>query len=71
LPTDRACLLKVALLGVGAGKDGVTLDASPQVRGMAELDRPERELLSLSRAIEVAEATRKVPGERALVELDP
>jgi hypothetical protein len=38
LATDRTCLIKVALLGVGAGKDGVTLDASPKVRGMAELD---------------------------------
>jgi hypothetical protein len=56
---------------VGAGKHGVTLETSPQVGGMAELDRPGRELLSLTRAIQVAEATRKVPGVRALVKLDP
>jgi hypothetical protein len=71
LPTDRTCALKVALLGVGAGEDGVTLDASPQVRGMAELDGLDRELLSLTGAIEVAEATCKVPCEPALIEVDP
>jgi hypothetical protein len=38
LPTDRAGSLEVALLGVGAGEDGVALDASPQVGGSAELD---------------------------------
>ena len=40
LPTDRTGALKVALLGMGAGQDGVALDASPEMRGPAELDRP-------------------------------
>jgi hypothetical protein len=62
LPTDRAGALKVALLGVGAGEDGVTLDASPQMGGSAELDRSDGELLGLSRAIEVAEGAREVTG---------
>ena len=60
LPTDRAGSLKVALLGVGAGQDGVALDASPQMRGSAELDRPDGELLSLAGTIEVAEGAREV-----------
>jgi hypothetical protein len=58
--TDRACALKVALLGVGASQNGVALDASPQMRGSAELDGPDRELLSLAGAIEVAEGAREV-----------
>jgi hypothetical protein len=62
LPTDRAGSLKVALLGVGAGENGVALDASPQMRGSAELDRSDGELLGLSRAIEVAEGAREVTG---------
>jgi hypothetical protein len=37
-PTDRTCALKVALLGVGAGKYGVALHASPQVGRAAKLD---------------------------------
>ena len=60
LPTHRACALKVALLGVGAGQDGVALDASAQMGGSAELDGPERELLSLAGAIEVAEGAGEV-----------
>ena len=70
-PTDRACALKVALLGVGAGEDGVALDPRPQVRGSAELDRPDRELLSLAGAIEVTEAACEVAGQSSLIEVDP
>jgi hypothetical protein len=62
LPTDRAGAIKVALLGVGAGEDGIALDASPQMGGSAELDRPDGELLSLAGAIEVAEGAREVTG---------
>ena len=62
LPTDRTGALKVALLGIGTGQDGVALDPRPQMRGSAELDRPERELLGLSGAIEVAEGAREVTG---------
>jgi hypothetical protein len=62
LPADRAGSLKVALLGASAGQDGVALDASPQMGGSAELDRSDGELLSLSGAIEVAEAAREVTG---------
>jgi hypothetical protein len=71
LPTDRTGALKVALLGIGAGEDGVTLDASPQMRGSAELDRSDRELLSLAGAIEVAEGAGEVTGQSSLVEVDP
>ena len=60
LPTDRACALKVTLLGVGAGQDCVALHTSPQMRGPAELDGPDRELLSLAGAIEVAEGAGEV-----------
>jgi hypothetical protein len=60
LPTDRTCALKVTLLGVGAGQDGAALDASPQMPGSAELDGPDRELLSLAGAIEVTEGAREV-----------
>src|SRR5215211_5040252 len=52
LPTDRTRALKVALLGVGAGKDGVALHACAQVRWVAELDRPDREPLSLTGTIQ-------------------
>jgi hypothetical protein len=69
--TDRTCALKVALLGVGAGQDGVALDASPEMRGSAELDRTDRELLGLVRAIEVAEGSREVTGQSSLIEVDP
>ena len=62
LLTDRTCALKVALLGVGAGQDGVALDASPQMGGSAELDRPDGELLSLAGAIEVAKGACEVTG---------
>jgi hypothetical protein len=62
LPTHRAGSLKVALLGVGAGEDGIALDASPQMGGPAELDRPDGELLGLTGAIEVAEGAREVTG---------
>lgn len=62
LPTDRAGSLKVALLGVGAGQDGVALDTSPHMGGSAELDRQDGELLSLAGAIEVAEGAREVTG---------
>ena len=48
LLTDRTRALKVALLGVGAGQDGVALDTSPQMGRSAELDRQDRELLSLA-----------------------
>ena len=60
LSTYRACALKVALLGVCAGEDGVALDASPQMGWSAELDRPDGELLSLAGAIEVAEGAGEV-----------
>jgi hypothetical protein len=60
LPTNRTCALKVALLGIGAGKDGVALDPSAQMGGSAELDRPERELLGLAGTIEVAEGAGEV-----------
>src|SRR5215207_1851691 len=62
LPTDRTGALKVALLGMGAGQDGVALDASPEMRGSAELDRPDGELFSLAGAIEVAEGAGEVAG---------
>ena len=71
LPTDRACALKVALLGIGAGEDGVALDPRPQMRGSAELDRLERELLGLAGAIEVAEGAGEVAGQSSLIEVDP
>jgi len=71
LPTDRAGALKVALLGVGAGEDGAALDTSPQMRGSAELDGPDRELLSLAGTIEVAEGAGKVAGQSSLIEVDP
>ena len=70
-PTDRTCALKVALLGVGAGKDGIALHASPQVGRAAKLDRSHTELLSLMRAIQVAEAACQVTREPALIEIDP
>jgi hypothetical protein len=69
--TDRTCALKVALLGVGAGQDGVALDTSPQMGRSAELDRQDRELLSLTGAIEVAEAAGEVAGQSSLIEVDP
>ena len=62
LPTDSAGTLKVALLGVGAGQDGVALDASSQMGRPAEFDRPHCELLSLAGAIEVAEGACEVTG---------
>ncbi len=62
LPTDRARSLKVALLGVGAGEDGVALDSSPQMGGSTVLDRSDGELLGLTGAIEVAEGAREVTG---------
>jgi hypothetical protein len=71
LLTDRTRALKVALLGVGAGQDGVALDTSPQVGWSAELDRPDRELLSLAGAIEVAEGAGEVAGQSSLIEVDP
>ena len=71
LPTDRTGALKVALLGMGAGQDGVALDASPEMRGSAELDGPDRELLSLVGAIEVAEGAGEVAGKSSLIEVDP
>jgi hypothetical protein len=71
LLTDRTCALKVALLGMGAGQDGVALDASPQMGWSTELDRPERELLSLAGAIEVAEGAGEVAGQSSLIEVDP
>jgi len=66
LLTDRTCALKVALLGMGAGKDGVALDASPQVGRAAKLDRPYPELLSLMGPIQVAEAACQVTREPSL-----
>ena len=69
--TDRTRALKVALLGVGAGQDGVALDTSPQMGGSAELDRPECELLSLAGTIEVTEGAGEVTGESSLIEVDP
>ena len=71
LPTNRTCALKVALLGVGAGQDGVALDTSPQMGWSAELDRQDRELLSLAGAIEVAEGAGEVTGQSSLIEVDP
>jgi hypothetical protein len=62
LPTDCTCAFKVALLGMGAGQDGVALDPRPQMRGSAELDGVDRELLCLAGAIEVAEGAREVTG---------
>jgi hypothetical protein len=56
---------------VGAGKDGIALDPSPQVGGAAELDRLGRELLRLAGLVEVAEAARQVPGQPSLIEIDP
>jgi hypothetical protein len=71
LPTHRAGALQVALLGVGAGKDGVALDASPQVGRAAELDRLGRERFSLLGLVEVAEAARQVTREPSFIEIDP
>ena len=56
---------------MGAGKDGIALDASPQVGRAAQLDRLGRELFSLPGLIEVAEAARQVPGQPSLIEIDP
>jgi hypothetical protein len=71
LPTHRACTLEVALLGISAGEDGVALDPRPQMRGLAELDRLDRELLGLMWAIEVAEGAGEVTGQSSLIEVDP
>ena len=71
LLTHRTCTLQIALLGVGAGKDGIALDASPQVGRVAEVDRLGRELFSLAGLVEVAEAARQVPGQPSLIEIDP
>jgi hypothetical protein len=71
LLTDRTRALKVALLSVGAGQDGVALDTSPQMGWSAELDRPDRELLSLAGAIEVAKGAGEVAGQSSLIEVDP
>jgi hypothetical protein len=71
LLTDRTRALKVTLLGVGAGQDGVALDTSPQMGWSAELDRPDRELFSLAGAIEVAEGAGEVAGQSSLIEVDP
>jgi hypothetical protein len=71
LSTHRTCALQVALLGVGAGKERVALDASPQVGRAAELDRLGRELFSLVGLVEVTEAARQVPGQPSLIEIDP
>jgi hypothetical protein len=71
LPTDRTCALKVALLGAGAAKDGVALHARPQMGRVTELDRLDREPLSLTWAIEVTEGACQVPREPALIEIDP
>ena len=70
-PTNRTCALKVALLGVGAGQDGGALDVSPQMGRPAELDRSDRELLSLAGAVEVTEGAGKVTGQSSLIEVDP
>ena len=71
LPINRAGAVQVALLGVGAGEDGVALDPRPQMSRPAELDRPDRELLSLARAIEVPEGACQVTGQSSLIEVDP
>ena len=71
LLTNRTGALKVALLGVGAGQDGVALDTSPQMGRSAELDRQDRELLSLAGAIEVAEGAGEVTSQSSLIEVDP
>jgi hypothetical protein len=41
------------------------------MRGSAELDRPDRELLGLAGAIEVAEGAGEVTGQSSLIEVDP
>jgi hypothetical protein len=56
---------------VGAGQDGVALDASPQVGRAAKLDRLSRELFSLAGLVEVTEAARQVSGKPSLIEIDP
>jgi hypothetical protein len=39
--------------------------------GSAELDRSDRELLSLAGAVEVAEGAGEVTGQSSLIEVDP